>query len=259
MAKLSNFSLCLADVWHKRLKPSVNIFSYRVFYLCFDIEKTHKITSKLLSWNRFNIFSFYDKDHGKRDGSSLELWIRKILSDQNLSQQTKRIFLLAHPRVFGYVFNPVSFWYCLDEKEKLIAVLAEVSNTFGENHNYLIFNQDGSQIGPNQWFEAKKNFHVSPFFEVNGSYKFRFIFNQKKVMAWINYFSDHGQKNLLTSVICKQVKPSDFLLLKQFLSIPLMTFKVVFLIHWQALKIWIKGSKYIPKPSIKAFKLTITK
>jgi DUF1365 family protein len=258
MAKLKDFSLCLADVWHKRLIPSVNTFSYRVFYLCFDITKTHKITSKLLSWNRFNLFSFYDKDHGQRDGSNLESWIRNILSNHDLNDQTKQIFLLTHPRILGYVFNPVSFWFCLDKEEKLIAVLAEVSNTFGENHNYLIFNQNHAIIEPNQWFDAKKEFHVSPFFEVKGSYKFRFIFNQKKVAAWIDYLANNGQKNLLTSVICKKVKPSDFMLLKQLLSIPVVTFKVIFLIHWQALKIWSKGNKYVRKPVAKPFKLTIT-
>jgi DUF1365 family protein len=259
VAKLNNFSICLADIWHKRLLPSVNEFSYRVFYLCFDIAKTHKINSKLLSWNRFNIFSFYDKDHAKRDGSNLESWIRNILSDHNLNGKTERVFLLTHPRVLGFVFNPVSFWFCIDKNEKLIAVLAEVSNTFGENHNYLIFNQDHSVIGANQWFDAKKEFHVSPFFEVRGNYKFRFIFNQKKIAAWIDYFSNNDQKSLLTSVISKKVKPSDSLLLQQFFLIPLLTFKVIFLIHWQALKILIKGNKYISKPIAKSFKLTITK
>lgn len=259
MAKLSDFSLCLADVWHKRLQPSINTFSYRVFYLCFDIAKTDEIASKLLSCNRFNLFSFYDKDHAKRDGSSLENWIRNILSDHNLNHKTKRIFLLTHPRVLGYVFNPVSFWFCLDENEKLIAVLSEVNNTFGENHNYLIFNQNYDLIMPDQWFEAKKEFHVSPFFKVSGTYKFRFIFDQNKVAVWIDYLGDRGKKNLLTSVICKKKKPSDSLLFRQFLLIPLMTFKIIFLIHWQAIKIWIKGNKYVPKPTAKPFKLTINK
>ena len=259
MAKLTDFSICLADVWHKRLLPSVNAFSYRVFYLCFDISQTQKITSKLLSWNRFNLFSFYDKDHFKEEESSLESWIRKILSNHNLDHKTKRIFLLTHPRILGYVFNPVSFWFCLDENENLIAVLAEVNNTFGENHNYLIFNHNYAPIEQNQWFDAKKEFHVSPFFEVQGSYKFRFIFNQNKVAAWINYLGDDGHKNLLTSVICKKIEASDSVLLRQFLLFPLMVFKVIFLIHWQALKIWVKGNKYIPKPIAKKFKLTINK
>lgn len=259
MAKINNFSICLAGVWHKRLRPSVNEFFYRVFYLCFDVTKTPEIISKLLSWNRFNLFSFYDKDHAKRDGANLENWIRDILSNHDLSGKTKRIFLLTHPRVLGYVFNPVSFWFCLNDKEELIAVVAEVNNTFGENHNYLIFNPDHAPIGPNQWFDAKKEFHVSPFFEVRGSYKFRFIFNQRKVAAWIDYLCDDGYKNLLTSVICKKVKPSDYLLLKQLFLVPIVTFKVIFLIHWQALKIWTKGNKYVPKPVAKPFKLTITK
>lgn len=258
-AKIKSFSLCLANVWHKRLKPSVNAFSYRVFYLCFDISETHKLRSKLLSLNRFNLFSFYDRDHGKRDGSGLERWIRKILSDYDLNQHSKRIFLLTHPRVLGYVFNPVSFWFCLDDQERLIAVLSEVNNTFGENHNYLIFNRDHSPLQGNQWFEAKKEFHVSPFFEVKGSYKFRFIFNQKKVVAWIDYLSDSKQKSLLTSVICRKIKPSDSKLLAQFLSIPLMTLKVVFLIHWQALKLVIKRNKYVPKPQQKSVRITLNK
>lgn len=256
MAEISSFSLCLANVWHKRLKPVVNSFSYRVFYLCFDIAKTQKLRSKFLSYNRFNLFSFYDKDHGNRDGSSLERWIRKILSNHNLNERSKKIFLLTHPRVLGYVFNPVSFWFCLDDQENLIAVLSEVNNTFGENHNYLVFNFDHSPIQQNQWFEAKKEFHVSPFFEVKGSYKFRFVFNQNQIAAWIDYLSNDSQKSLLTNVICRKVEPSDSRLLAQFLTIPFMTMKVIFLIHWQALKLIIKKNKYIPKPKQKTIRLT---
>jgi DUF1365 family protein len=259
MAKIDNFSLCLAKVWHKRLKPSINSFSYRVFYLCFDVAKIAEIRSKFLSLNRFNLFSFYEKDHGKRDGSGLEVWIRKILAQHDLNDSTKRIFLFAHPRVLGYVFNPVSFWFCLDAKENLIAVLCEVNNTFGENHNYLVFNRNHSPIQPNQWLEAEKEFHVSPFFEVRGSYKFRFIFNEKQVAAWIDYLLEDQQKNLLTSVICRQVKPSNSKLLLQFFTIPLMTLKVVFLIHYQALKLVLKKNKYIAKPKQKSIQLTLIK
>lgn len=259
MAIIKPTSLCLAEVFHKRLKPSINYFSYRVFYICFDITKASKLASKLLSLNKFNLFSFYNKDHGKRDGSSLESWIKEILASHNLNHQIKKIFLLTHPRILGYNFNPVSFWFCLDKKEKLIAVLSEVSNTFGEHHNYLIFNPDHSPIEHNQWFEAKKEFHVSPFFEVKGNYKFRFIFNQRKIAAWIDYLSDSKQKSLLTSVICKKTKLGDKALLKQFCLIPMMTLKVVFLIHWQALKLVFKKNKYIPKPLQKSHKLTITR
>ncbi len=256
MASIDSAFLCSAQVMHKRLKPVVNQFVYRVFYLCFDIAKVEEISSKFLSLNRFNLFSFYNKDHGKRDGSILQEWIFEILSKKNLQQKVKRVFLLSYPRVLGYVFSPVSFWFCLDENEKLVAVLSEVSNTFGENHNYLVFNADHSPIEENQWFETKKEFHVSPFLKVEGEYKFRFIFNNQSVAAWIDYYAKGTEKTLLTSVVCKNKKLSDGSLIKAFFDIPLMTVKVIFLIHWQALKLLFKENKYIPKPQKMAPNLT---
>lgn len=256
MAIKSSF-LCSAKVFHKRLQPKINKFSYRVFYLCFDITKTQNLRSKFLSVNRFNFFSFYEKDHGKRDKTDLNFWIREILSQQNLNQKISKIFLMTHPRILGYAFNPVSFWFCLNEKEELITVLAEVNNTFGENHNYLIFNSDYSTIKSNQWFGADKQFHVSPFFEVKGSYKFRFIFDENKIAVWIDYFANSNEKTLLTSVNCDNIALKDLNLIKQFFSIPLMTFKVIFLIHWQAIKLLFKKNKYISKPTPLTKKLTL--
>jgi DUF1365 family protein len=256
MAIVNGAFFCAAKVMHKRLRPRVNQFFYRVFYICFDITKLEKISTKFLSTDSFNLFSFYNKDHGTRDGSSLETWIRKILAEKNLNEKTKNIFLLSFPRVLGYAFSPVSFWFCLDEKENLIAVLSEVNNTFGENHNYLVFNQDHSPIQENQWLETNKDFHVSPFFHVTGRYKFRFIFNQKTAAAFIDYLGVDGEKDLLTSVICSKENLSDNLLLKGFVAIPLMTLKVIFLIHFQALKIILKKIKYISKPIKKSHNLT---
>ncbi len=259
MAMIKSSFICLAQVFHKRLAPSVNQFSYRVFYICFNIVKTKNLCSKFLSLNCFNLFSFYEKDHGERDGSSLDGWIRKILLTQNISHHVKEIFLMTHPRILGYAFNPVSFWFCLNDQEELIAVLAEVHNTFGENHNYLIFNRDHSPIKQDQWFDADKQFHVSPFFEVKGSYKFRFIFSQDKIAAWIDYLSNSKQKSLLTNVVCKNINLNDSALLIRFFAIPLMTLKVIFLIHWQALKLLFKGNKYISKPKQLIKNLTINK
>ena len=143
--------LCPAIVTHKRLRPRINQFIYRVFYLCFDISRVNEIATRFLSIDRFNLFSFYNRDHGKRDGSSLESWIRKILQSKNLNHKVKKIYLLSYPRVLGYVFSPVSFWFCFNDKDKPIAVLSEVNNTFGENHDYLVFNSDHSPIQENQW------------------------------------------------------------------------------------------------------------
>lgn len=247
---------CPAIVMHKRLRPRINQFVYQVFYLCFNISKVSEIRSKFLSVDRFNLFSFHNSDHAKRDGSSIENWIREVLAQKNLGQKVENIYLLTYPRILGYVFNPVNFWFCLDSQKNLIAVLAEVNNTFGENHDYLIFNSDHSPLRENQWFLAKKEFHVSPFFKVDGSYKFRFIFNQKNICAWIDYFDDNGEKNLLTSVVCERSELNDRNLLRAFFAIPFMTLKVIILIHWQALKIIAKKIRYISKPRPKTHKIT---
>jgi DUF1365 family protein len=257
MAEINSLNFCHATVMHKRLRPAINSFIYKVFYICFDIDKISSLSSKFLSINCFNLFSFYEKDHTKniikseikKDlGQLLRTWINEILIQKNLNHKIDKVFLMSFPRILGYAFNPVSFWFCIDKEENLIAVLAEVNNTFGENHNYLIFNQDHSPILENQYFTANKEFHVSPFFEVSGNYKFRFIFNKKNCAAFIDYSSNNLEKSLLTSVITKNEKLSDLVLIKAFFAIPLMTFKVIFLIHWQALKIIFKKIKYIKKP-----------
>ena len=257
MAINSSF-ITFAKVMHKRLLPKVNQFVYEVFYICFDIAKINNLSKKIFSINKFNLFSFYEKDYGPKDGSSIENWARNILKNQQIDKNINKIFLFTHPRVLGYVFNPASFLFCLDSQEKLQAVIVQVNNTFNENHSYLIFNKDGSAIGNNQWFEADKEFHVSPFFERKGFYKFRFIFEQNKIAVWIDYFTD--EKTLLTSVILKkQVDFDDLNLILAFIKIPFMTLKVIILIHIQALKIVFKKIKYISKPEQKNSKITLTK
>jgi hypothetical protein len=250
--KVKNFNslmLIYANVMHVRTMPKINKFFYKVFYICFDISKINKLSCKFFSVNRFNIFSFYEKDHGKRDGSSIEIWIRKLLYEKNLDDYVKKIFLFTHPRCLGYVFNPVSFWFCIDDENNLRAILFEVNNTFAQSHSYLVYNEDKSIINPNQWFECNKNFYVSPFFEITGKYKFRVNFVVDKIAVWIDYVIE-GKKNLLTNVISYKVKPfTESSLLSAFLQIPFLTFKVIFLIHWQALKLFFKRNKYVANPN----------
>ena len=168
-------NLCPAKVFHARHFPKKNSFLYRVFYLLLDLDELEK-KSRFLSFEKFNLFSFYSKDHCKHDLEGFtgnpKNWIQSILAKENI--EAKKVMLLCHPRILGYVFNPVSFWFCLDEKEKLIAVLAEVQNTFGEAHSYLVYNLDGSPIDRSQEHFAKKEFHVSPFFERKGNYHFKY-------------------------------------------------------------------------------------
>ena len=250
--KSNNFTnpiLIYANVVHQRNFPKINKFLYKVFYICFDISKINNLTRNFFSINKFNFLSFYQKDHGNRDGSNLEAWIRNLLYERNLNDCVKKIFLFTHPRILGYVFNPVSFWFCVDEENNLRAVLFEVNNTFNQHHSYLVYNDNHQIITNDQWFNCDKKFYVSPFFEIVGNYKFRVNFSENKIAVWIDYFIE-GKKTLLTSVISYDIMPfTKSRITSIIVKSPLLVFKVIFLIHWQALKLFLKKIKFVTNPN----------
>ncbi len=244
-------NFCRAKIFHCRNFPKKNSFLYEVFYLLIDIRNLDGLKSRFLSIDKFNIFSFYKKDHAKHDYKDdkskidLEKWIKDILKTEDI--EAHKIMLLCHPRLLGYVFNPVSFWFCFNEKDELIATLAEVQNTFGEAHSYLIYNQNKSPINKDQEHFAQKEFHVSPFFKREGKYRFKFDYSHKKIMVFIDYFNE--EKLMLNTSLIANLEPlNDKTLIRSFFVIPFLTFKVIILIHYQALKIVFKGIKYIKKP-----------
>lgn len=243
-----NKALVFANVMHARQRPKKHVFNYGVFYLYFVLDEISRLSTSLFSVNRLNLFSFYEKDYGPRDGTSLSAWIHKILTEYNVTEANGAVRLLTLPRLFGYAFNPVSFWLCFDQKNKLRAVLSEVSNTFGEHHSYLCFHDDHRPIEPRDWLEAKKVFHVSPFLHVIGHYRFRFRCDEKNVNININYYDNNGLM-LATSVNGQAESLTTNQLLKGFLRYPLVTFKVIFLIHMQAIRLLLKGAGYKPKPA----------
>lgn len=152
------------------------------------------------------------------------------------------------PRILGYVFNPVSFYFCLDSDSNLRATLCEVHNTFGEQHTYLCAHPDHSPIGSQDWLEADKIFHVSPFLERSGVYRFRFDLRPDKLGIWIDFYDKSQNKQLITSLIGNFSPLTPQLLRNTFWRHPLVTLKVISLIHWQALRLVCKGIRYIPKP-----------
>lgn len=241
--------LLRATVFHKRLQPRINEFHYRVYYYCMTLQELESFSLPIFSRNRWNLFSHYEKDHGAKDGSSLESWIRRLLADFGVTSADGDIVLMAHPRLLGYVFNPISVWFCLDKQGALRAVLTEVRNTFGEHHNYLLFHPDQRPITSLDWLEAEKVFHVSPFMQVEGRYRFRFEFSPERVGIWINYSAGEGDL-LYTSVAGKRAPLTTGSLMRAFFSSPLMTLKVIGLIHYQALHLWRKGIAYLPKPPL---------
>lgn len=247
-------ALLIADVAHQRLLPKRHALSYTVYYLCFPISCINKIATAVLSLNRFNIFGFYESDHGI-NATNCQTWIREVLMQHSLTEADGEIILLTMPRVLGYAFNPVSFWFCLDKAGALRAVLSEVNNTFGERHCYLSYHDDHRTIKKDDWLESRKVFHVSPFLEVKGSYRFRFAYSEAKIGAWIDYYVD-GQNILMTSLVGKRQMLNDSNLLICFFRYPLVTLKVIFLIHLHALRLVLKGIRYHNKAPLNTEEIT---
>jgi len=233
-----NPQICVGQVMHRRLRPVEHAFVYPVFYMLLPLRNMDSARCSLFSINRRNVVSFQDKDHGPRDGSPLLPWIEAVLIKNGLPADGP-IMLQTFPRVLGFVFNPVSFWYCHNTLDQLVAVLAEVNNTFGGTHSYLL-HQGGKPLVPGDELSATKCFHVSPFNTITGSYIFRFRPDQSQQVACIDYLDSEGPL-LLTSISGKPSPLRNNALLSAFLKMPLMTAIVYLRIHWQAFRLWSKG------------------
>ncbi|MEH6455959.1 MAG: DUF1365 domain-containing protein [Cocleimonas sp.] len=243
----SAVSLYSCKVMHRRHFPQSYRFDYKVFSLMLDIDHYQQDkSSSLLSYNRFNLFSIYTKDHGPRDGSDWRIWIDNVLDDRCLSNAKHQIKFLCFPRILGYSFNPLSLWYCFGEDGKLYAVICEVSNTFGERHHYVLHNDNQPYKGKVK-ANKKKNFHVSPFINMDAEYEFTIGAPDNDLSIVINEFQNK-ELMLTAAQHGKQQKINTPLLLSTFFRLPLMTFKIMWMIHWQALKIWLRGGVYHKKP-----------
>ena len=238
-------SIYNGTVIHKRFKPKEHFFKYSVFSFLIDLSELNHLNKKIkfFSYNKFNLLSFYEKDHGNRDGSSLIAWVKKNLDDNNINSVDVKIKLLCYPRILGYVFNPLSVFYIYDICGKLICILYEVKNTFGEQHTY-IFKVDGDK---NLYqHNCSKKFHVSPFIEMNCKYFFRLLKPGEKISVIIDQYQE-DEKILFASQDGKRVDFNSKELIKSYIKHPLMTFKIISAIHFEAFKLWLKGIKYVKK------------
>ncbi len=233
-------------VGHRRWQPRQHGFGYPALFLCFPLDAKAKLRTRLFSVNRGNLFSFHDTDHG--DGSDSEAWARGLLAREGLSSIDGRIWLHTMPRMFGFVFNPVSFWYCHDRAGALRAVICEVNNTFGERHCYLLTAPDGGIIGNDQEMRAGKAFHVSPFFPVQGEYRFRFLQDGDGGRHVAIDYYESGSLLLETALSGQPLPLRDRTLLHLLFSLGWSTLLVVLRIHWQALLLWRKGALFHRKP-----------
>ena len=242
---IKNSSIYIGNVIHKRFKPKIHSFNYKVFSLLIDLSELELLNKKLklFSYNKFNIISFYNKDHGPRDSSSLKNWVEDNLKKNNIDTNEIQIKLLCYPRIFGYVFNPLSVFYVYDKNLNLISILYEVKNTFGEQHTY-IFKSDKNQNLIQH--VCKKKFHVSPFIEMDCTYFFKVLKPNNKISVVIDQHDNEG-KILYASQDGTRIDLNNKNLILSYLKHPLMTFKIILAIHFEAFKLWTKGIKIIKK------------
>ena len=236
-----------AHTYHGRKGPVSNAFRYAIDYVLIDLAADRQLP-RLFSRNRLNLMSLFDSDHGgaPKDGRGLA-WARDVLTARNLPGQ-ERILLLAQPRVLGHVFNPVSFWLCLDAQDKLRVVIAEVSNTFGQRHSYLCYKDDLSSITAKDRLRAQKIFHVSPFQPVDGDYRFQFDITAQRIGISIEYLRAGG--GLIATLVGPRQPLSNVSILGGFLRRPLGSRRVLALIHWQAVKLWLRKARFRSCPEV---------
>ena len=227
------------SVTHRRFKPIKHYFSYRTFSILFDLDELKSLQKKisLFSYNKFNLFSFYNKDHGDRSGDNLSAWVKKNLKKNNLNFNISKIKLLCFPRIFGYVFNPLSIFYCYDNTN-LKVVLYEVKNTFNEQHTYIFPVDQNSKLISQH---CDKKFYVSPFIEMETDYNFRLTEPGERLKVYIKQ-TDKTDKILIACQTGKRQTMSTKQLLINFFFHPMMTLKIILAIHFEALRLWKKGA-----------------
>ena len=227
-------------VKHQRFKPIKHSLDYKTFSLLVDLDEIEDLTKNIsiFSLNKFNIFSFYNIDHGARDGSQLKDWVLINIKKFNISNNITKIKLLCYPRIFGYVFNPLSIFYCYENND-LRAIFYEVKNTFNEQHTYIFKINDNEKIEQ----KCKKKFYVSPFMDMETYYNFKLLDPKQKLSIFIK--QTDGKETVLTATQTGDKKEFSFRqLLINFFKYPLMTIKIISSIHYEAFFLWKKGAVY---------------
>ena len=228
------------EVTHTRFKPVRHFLKYKTFSLLIDLDEINILDKSIgiFSHNKFNIFSFYDKDHGDRDGGNLKDWVISNLKKFQIKENITNIKVLCYPRILGYVFNPLSIFYCY-EKDKLVAIFYEVKNTFNEQHTYIFKIKNNEEIIQ----KCRKKFYVSPFMDMETYYNFKLLNPNDKLSVFIKQTDADG--TVLTATQTGDKKEFSFKQLAiNFLKYPLMTIKIISSIHYEALLLWKKGAIY---------------
>lgn len=236
-------------VTHARFKPKVHRLSYRIYSLLLDLDELDEVDRRLrwFSVDRFNLFSFYCKDRGDRTGSDLKSQVERSMRAVGVEPDGGPIRLLVMPRLLGWAFNPLSTFFCYRKSGELTAILWEVDNTFGERHAYMI---PAAPPGPGGEIvqHCNKAFYVSPFMDMDQHYVFR-VSPPADLLSIKIETSDAEGPMLTARHTARKEELTDAALLRAFFAIPFLTLRVVGGIHWEALKIWLKGVRLRARPA----------
>jgi hypothetical protein len=251
-----NSALYAGTVVHQRLRPKRHRLRYRLAQGLFDLDELDGVAGKLrfLSRNRFNLFAFHDRDFGDGSGTPLRAQIEAHLRAAGLAPDGGPIRLLAMPRVLGHIFNPIAIWFCHRSDGSLLAIVYEVTNTLKQRHSYLIPVTDGADGTIRQ--SCAKTLYVSPFMDMDMAYDFAIRPPGEKVQIVVN--GRDGEGPLISASFAGRRRAlTDGALLRIFFTIPLVTLKTVAGIHWEALKLWLKGIRIRRAPAPPEAKVTL--
>jgi hypothetical protein len=232
---------CLYDgvVMHHRLRPLRNRFVYSVYMFYLDLEELDDLHGRLrlFSRNRFNLYSFRDADHLRITAGDLRTNLIEYLRRNGVTDEVGRIMLLTNVRVLGYVFNPVSFYFCFDRAGRPLCAVPEVGNTFGEQKVYFM----GADARTEHGFQRRvqKMFYVSPFVDLDTVFDFRLRIPDERLQLNVDDLQN-GDRFFLSALSGVRKPLTDRALLFDFFRIPFVTVKVIWLIHWQAMKLWLR-------------------
>lgn len=244
-----NSAIYKGFVAHRRLRPKVHAFRYRAYWMLFDLDELTALETSLrwFSHNRWNLFSFQDRDHGDGSGRSLRSQIEAHLHAAGIDLDGGAIRVLCMPRVLGFVFNPLSVHFCHGPTGVLRAIVYEVHNTFRQRHSYLIGQPRQQPDGAVEQACAKR-FYVSPFMPMDLHYRFRVRPPSDGIGVTV-CGDDADGALIIASLDGRRIPLSDGALLGQFFTLPALTLKVVAAIHWEALRLWLKGIRFYPRPA----------
>jgi uncharacterized protein len=240
-------AIYVGKVMHARLRPVCHRFSYRVMNLLIDLDRLDDADrqSWLFAVNSAALFSFHEVDHGERNGAPLRNYVRRLAAERGVELAGGRILLLCYPRLLGYAFNPLSIYFCYHASGGLALLIYEVRNTFGEIHFYVLKVEDSKRRDEAVLQSQAKQFHVSPFIDMETCYHFRISLPGEQVKVRILQ-TDGASPVLAATFSGRRRALTNRSLLAAFLGIPLFTFKVVAAIYWQAFRLWLKGAPLVP-------------